>query len=299
MSDYRGRFAPSPTGPLHFGSLVAALGSFLQARARGGRWLVRMEDLDLPRNAPGAADAILRTLEAHRLLWDEEVAYQSTLTERYGAALERLTSQGLVYPCACTRKELGDSVIAVDGAAIYPGTCRGGLPPGRVARALRLRVHGDVSVADRIQPPLVQRLEQEVGDFVLRRADSVYAYQLAVVVDDAAQGITEVVRGADLFLSTPRQIFLQAALGLPRLGYAHLPLALDLRGGKLSKQTLADPLVDSRPVDNLIEALRFLGQSPPRRDDVRTPDELLAWAAPHWDMARVPRERGLTWRRGA
>jgi len=218
-----------------------------------------MEDLDLPRNAPGAADAILRTLEAHRLLWDEEVAYQSTLTERYGAALERLTSQGLVYPCACTRKELGDSVIAVDGAAIYPGTCRGGLPPGRVARALRLRVHGDVSVADRIQPPLVQRLEQEVGDFVLRRADSVYAYQLAVVVDDAAQGITDVVRGADLADNTPRQIHLQRLLGLASPSYLHTPLVLGADGQKLSKQNGGRAIDTTRPLDSLRAASQVLG----------------------------------------
>ena len=206
-----GRFAPSPTGPLHFGSLVAALASWLDARRSGGAWRVRMEDLDTPRVMPGAADTILRQLEAFGLAWDGEVLFQSRRTALYEAALGKLRER--VYPCACSRKELEDSALALDGARVYPGTCRGGIAPdrqGRASYALRLRTE-DVPIAfeDRVQGPQAQRLAREVGDFVLRRADGVFTYQLAVAVDDADQGVTDVVRGADLLDSTARQVFLQ------------------------------------------------------------------------------------------
>ncbi|MEW6691188.1 MAG: tRNA glutamyl-Q(34) synthetase GluQRS, partial [Pseudomonadota bacterium] len=208
---YVGRFAPSPSGPLHFGSLVAALASWLDARRAGGSWLVRMEDLDRPRVMPGASDAILRQLEALGLAWDGVVLCQSTRRELYEAAIERLRPQ--TYPCACTRRELEDSALAIDGARVYPGTCRGGMAPGKAPRALRLRTDAEpIRFADRVQGEIAQSVEREVGDFVLRRADGIIAYQLAVVVDDAAQGVTAVVRGADLLDSTARQILLQRLL---------------------------------------------------------------------------------------
>jgi len=257
-----GRFAPSPTGPLHFGSLVAALASWLDARAANGRWLVRMEDLDRPRVQPGAADEILRALERLGLDWDGEVTYQSGRTAAYREALERLSAH--TYWCGCTRREIADSSLglASDGAAIYPGTCRRGLPPGKSPRALRLRVDASqIAFVDRVQGRREQVLSRDVGDFVLYRADGQFAYQLAVIVDDAAQGVTDVVRGADLIDSTARQIFLQRLLGLPTPHYLHVPVAVNAAGEKLSKQSGAEPLDLSRPEQALRRALAFLGQS--------------------------------------
>ena len=283
-----GRFAPSPTGPLHFGSLVAALASWLDARRAGGRWLVRMEDLDLPRVMPGAADTILRQLEAFGLHWDGEVVFQSRRAARYAAALEKLGPQA--YPCACSRKELEDSALAIDGARVYPGTCRDGLAAsrrGRASYALRLRTDEEViAFVDRLQGPQAQRLARDVGDFVLRRADGLHTYQLAVVVDDADQGVTDVVRGADLLDSTARQVLLQRRLGLPTPRYLHVPVVVDDRGEKLSKQTHAP---DAKR-EHLRAALVFLGHAPPA--DL-VPPELLAWALAAWDPARVPAARAL------
>lgn len=287
---YRGRFAPSPTGPLHFGSLVAAAGSFLEARAHAGTWQLRMEDVDAPRCSPAAAAEILRTLEACGFVWDGEVVWQSRRSEAYAAALERLKAAGRVFPCACTRAELADSAIAPDGAAIYPGTCRDGLAAGRTARAWRLRV-GDarISFDDAIQGPIASDLGSEAGDFILRRADGLFAYQLAVVVDDAAAGISHVVRGADLLASTARQIFLQQCLGLPMPSYAHLPVAVNAAGEKLSKQTRAAPVDRTRPVPALFAALNFLGQEPPVDLAGATLSEFWTWASEHWQLGRVPR----------
>lgn len=239
------------------GSLVAALASWLDARAAGGRWLVRIEDLDRPRCMPGAADAILRTLERLGLYWDGEVIYQSARIERYRAALERL--QAHTYWCGCTRREVADSslALAADGAHIYPGTCRARVPRDR--RALRVRTTPEpIAFVDRLQGRCEQLLERDVGDFVLHRADGQIAYQLAVVVDDAEQGVTDVVRGADLLDSTPRQIYLQRLFGYATPRYLHVPVALDGVGEKLSKQTGATP-VEADP-DALARALRFLGQ---------------------------------------
>jgi glutamyl-Q tRNA(Asp) synthetase len=291
-SNYVGRFAPSPTGPLHFGSLVAALGSCLEARVHGGRWLLRMEDVDEPRCSRQAANDILRTLDACGFEWDGAVMVQSERKARYREVLEGLKQAGMVYPCACTRKELADSALAPDGAAIYPGTCRDGLPPGKSPRAWRLRV--DESVVcfdDAVQGRNCQNLAREVGDFVLLRADGYFAYQLAVVVDDADQGVTHVVRGADLLDSTPRQIFLQRCLDLPTPAYAHLPVAVNDHGEKLSKQTLA-PAIDRRaPLPALAEAMRFLGyEVPPDMWRVTTAD-FWAWATSVWRLDRVPRRR--------
>jgi glutamyl-Q tRNA(Asp) synthetase len=223
-----GRFAPSPTRPLHLGSLVAALGSWLFARANGGRWLVRMEDLDAPRVVPGAADEILRTLERYGLTWDEEVAFQSRRLAHYDAALEILRERGMVYACSCSRADLARAASAPDRgdpppAGVYPGTCRGSLPPGKEIRAVRFRVPAGVfTFEDLVLGSFSEDVAASVGDFVVKRADGPSAYQLAVVVDDAAQDVTEVVRGADLLDSTARQIALQQALGLPTPAYAHL-----------------------------------------------------------------------------
>jgi glutamyl-Q tRNA(Asp) synthetase len=281
---YAGRFAPSPTGPLHFGSLVAALASWLDARAAGGRWLLRMEDLDRPREQPGAADEILRVLAALGLEWDGPVVYQSKRRARYEAALQRLGAR--IYECGCSRREIADSSLrlAADGAQIYPGTCRAGLR-GKPARALRVKTDDRlIEFDDRVQGRQAQRLASQVGDFVLLRADGQFAYQLAVVVDDAEQGITDVVRGADLLDSTARQIRLQELLGCPRPRYMHVPAAVNAASEKLSKQTGAAP-VDWKNRDRLIgEALQFLGQAPAAD---------LAAAVRNWDAARIPRRRAI------
>jgi glutamyl-Q tRNA(Asp) synthetase len=289
---YHGRFAPSPTGPLHFGSLVAALASCLDARAARGAWLLRIEDIDAPRNVPGAATAILHTLEALGFEWDGPVAWQSRRIETYRAALDALRSQGRIYGCACTRREIADSALARDGSHRYPGTCRAGLPAGRAARAYRLRPDpGPVCFSDRLQGTICQDVEAEVGDFIVQRADGLIAYQLAVVVDDAASGITDVVRGADLLDSTPRQICLQRLLGLPTPRYLHLPVALNAAGEKLSKQTLARAIDGAEPAGVLRAALAFLGHAPP--PEAAGVTELWRWAAASWDPARLPRGRAL------
>ena len=284
---YRGRFAPSPTGPLHFGSLVTALGSFLDARSQGGEWLVRMEDLDRPRERPGAADRILATLEAFGFEWDGGVICQSRRDEAYREGLERLLAGDLAYPCGCTRREIAAQGLPGAEGPRYGGTCRGGLPPGRRARAYRVRVEREtITFDDRICGSCGHNLWNEVGDFVVRRADGLFAYQLAVVVDDAWQGVTDVVRGADLLLSTPRQIHLQRLLGLPTPRYAHLPLVLDAQGRKLSKQDRARPVDPANPLPTLVAALEFLDQPPPPEPPANL-DEFWHWALQHWDIRRI------------
>ncbi len=287
---YRGRFAPSPTGPLHFGSLVAAVGSYADALAHQGSWLLRIEDVDEGRRVKGAADSILRTLETLGFQWQGEVLHQSRRKARYQEILDRLLARGLAYPCGCTRREV--EAVGRRGAEgwIYPGTCRQGMPPGRRERAVRLRVPAaTVRFVDRLFGAQCQELEREVGDFVIRRADGFFAYQLAVVVDDLDQGVTDVVRGADLLHSTPRQIHLQRLLGAPTPRYLHLPLVLDENGRKLSKRDLAHPLDPGRPLEALLAAWRFLGQPPPEEPmkDVKT---FWAWAALNWNPQRIRRE---------
>lgn len=287
-----GRFAPSPSGPLHFGSLVAAVGSFLDARHRGGHWLLRIEDVDTARTVPGAADAILATLTRFGLEWDGEIVWQSRRLDAYAAALERLQREGHVFPCACTRREMADSALAPDGSRRYPGTCRNGLPPGRAARAWRVRTGPEpIRFEDAIQGMQQQDLAREVGDYVVLRADGVVAYQLAVVVDDAEAGVTHVVRGADLLDSTARQIHLQRLLGLPQPAYAHLPVATNAAGEKLSKQTLARAIDNHPPATALLAALTFLGQQPPSALARATLPRIWEWAHAHWQLARVPRCR--------
>jgi glutamyl-Q tRNA(Asp) synthetase len=292
--EYVGRFAPSPTGPLHFGSLVAALGSCLEARAQCGRWLLRMEDVDEPRCSGAVADDIVRTLDAYGFEWDGPVLQQSRRKDRYREVLDGLVAAGDAYPCACTRRKLADAALAVDGAAIYPGTCRQGLPPGKAARAWRLRVdQAEIDFDDALKGRRCQQLARDVGDFVLLRADGYFAYQLAVVVDDADQGVTHVVRGADLLDSTPRQIFLQRCLGWPTLAYAHLPLVVDAAGEKLSKQTRAPAIDVGRAAPTLVAALAFLGQSPPAGLAAAALPEVWAWARAEWRLARVPAMSGM------
>jgi glutamyl-Q tRNA(Asp) synthetase len=289
---YRGRFAPSPTGPLHFGSLVAAVGSYLDARHHHGEWRLRIEDIDPPREVPGAADGILKTLEAFGLEWDGPVSYQSRHGDRFEAALEQLERLGFIFGCACTRKELLDSGLPGADIAVYPGTCRGGLQPGRTARSLRVRVDDStIGVQDRLQGYTCQSLPREVGDFVVRRADGFIAYQLAVVVDDGAQQISHIVRGADLLDSTPRQIYLQRLLGLPSPDYLHLPVAVNGAGEKLAKQTRAREVNPEHTGRILRDVLRFLHQELPESSDDATPEELLQWAIAHWDVRFLPTGR--------
>jgi glutamyl-Q tRNA(Asp) synthetase len=291
---YRGRFAPSPTGPLHFGSLIAATASYLQAHAMQGEWLVRMEDLDTPRTVPGAADHILRTLEHYGFEWQGPVIYQSQRQEAYEAALTQLKKQGAIYGCGCSRKEIADSGHhGIDGV-VYPGTCRDGLAPGKSARAWRIRVSDQtIRFEDEIQGPQAQHLANDIGDFVLKRADGLFAYQLAVVVDDGWQGITHVLRGADLLDSTPRQIFLQQVLQLPQPGYAHVPVATNAAGEKLSKQTLAPALEWQHASEQLWQVLQFLQQSPPYSLRQAPLAELWAWAREHWRLQAIPRTRHI------
>jgi glutamyl-Q tRNA(Asp) synthetase len=263
---YIGRFAPSPTGPLHAGSLVAAVASYLDARAHQGEWLVRIEDIDEGRSVPGADEAILALLHALRMDSDREVVWQSRRKHLYAAAAERLGADA--YACGCNRREIVDSRLGVapDGAAIYPGTCRQGLAPGRSMRSLRLRVPDEgvdaVTFIDRFMGTLTQRLASESGDFVLKRADGYWAYQLAVVVDDAEQGVTDIVRGADLIDSTARQIYLQRLLGVPTPRYLHVPVVRNDNGEKLSKQTGALAVQansEAAALDTLLDAARRLG----------------------------------------
>ena len=280
-AEYVGRFAPSPTGPLHFGSLLAAVGSFLDARARGGQWLVRVEDLDTPRSMPGATDAILDELDRLGLHWDGEVTRQSERGDAYRAALSRLRAEAWTFPCGCSRRSIPSSV--------YPGTCRSGIPSGRSPRSVRMRVTKDpVGLTDVVQGKFSQRLDREVGDFVVHRADGIIAYHLAVSIDDAAQGITHVVRGADLLDSTPRQIHILRALSLPVPSYAHLPVAVHRSGRKLSKQTGAPSTERLRAAPLLAKVLDMLGQSPPIELREAKLDELWSWARSSWRLHRVP-----------
>ena len=273
-----GRFAPSPTGALHFGSLVAAFGSFLRARSQGGRWLVRVEDIDTPRVVPGAAQLQLDALRRFGLDWDGEVLWQSRRLEAYRDALDRLRARDRVFPCRCSRSEL---------AGAPHRACIGTRSDGPVAWRLRLPDR-DIGFADAVRGPQRQNLAHEVGDVVLWRGDGLVAYQLAVVVDDDAQAITEVVRGADLLDSTARQIFLQEALGLPTPAYAHLPLALDAEGHKLGKSQQALALDVSRPIPALRAAWTFLGQRAEALADAATLPRLLDAAVAAFDLARVP-----------
>jgi glutamyl-Q tRNA(Asp) synthetase len=283
-----GRFAPSPTGPLHFGSLVAALASACDARANGGRWLVRIEDVDEPRALPGIERDIVATLARYGFVHDGAIVRQSERTALYDAALRVLDGRGWIYACACTRRALESAPMSVAGERVYPGTCRNGIPRElrhRTQRSLRVRVGAEtIAFVDRLQGEQRQDLARDVGDFVVRRADGLAAYQLAVVVDDAEQHVTDVVRGADLLASTPRQIHLQRALGLATPSYLHVPVAIGASGEKLSKQTRAPALPDD-PLPWLQAAWRFLDQP---AIDATTPAAFWAQALRAWTPARLP-----------
>lgn len=281
--NYIGRFAPSPTGPLHFGSLLAALASYCDARAAGGKWLLRMEDIDPPRAMPGAADLILRQLEVYGFTWDGEVLFQHQRTEAYRAALEKLQQQGDIFWCRCSRTDL-----ARFGSQRYPGICQAFTTP-RADSAIRLRVpSGNIRFHDAVFGRQEENVAAQVGDFILRRRDGLFSYQLAVAVDDAFQNISHVVRGADLLNNTARQMVLQNKLGFSTPCYAHLPLAEYADGRKLSKQThaLALPLTPVSPV--LLHALRALGQTPPHELADAPADTILTWAVASWRLDQVP-----------
>ena len=279
----RGRFAPTPSGPLHFGSLVAALASCLDARSLGGAWLLRIDDLDRDREAAGARDAILADLEALGFEWDGPVYTQHERGARYRRAVEALLADGRAFPCACTRREIQEQAEPGEPAMLYPGTCRDGLPRGREARSVRLRVPKEtLCFDDEWAGRVCQDLAREVGDFVVWRVEGIASYHLATVLDDADAGVTRVVRGADLLDSTPRQILLQRMLGLPVPAYAHFPVVRAPDGRKLGKQTRA-PRIDTRhPARALAAALGFLNQAPPPALASATVDEIWAWALAHW-----------------
>lgn len=284
---YTGRFAPAPTGPLHFGSVVTAVASFLQARSRDGRWLVRIEDLDSPRTVAGADRKILATLEALALDWDGPVIYQSQRGHAYEAGLRRLRDDAYLYACRCTRKEL-------KSAPIYPGTCRTAAVTDRNRHSLRIRVtNEEIEFADPVQGAIRQQLASEVGDFIVRRSDGLIAYHLAIVIDDAWQGVSEVLRGADLLDSTARQIFLQKSLGLPVPDYLHIPVALDRAGRKLSKQNRAPAVTGNAPVPVWMAALEYLGQNPPQQLGEATLTEVKAWALANWSSRHIPKTEHL------
>ncbi len=301
IMSYVGRFAPSPTGPLHFGSLVAALASYLDARAHHGKWLVRIEDIDESRCNSAHTTDILRTLQAFGLQWDGEMQIQTARKASYGAALQALRSRGLVYACACSRSEIADSAVNGLEGPVYPGTCRdkglgalGGL--GEYANALRLRTSNEkICFSDLAQGEICQQIEADIGDFVLQRRDGLFAYQLAVVVDDADAGITHIVRGADLLDSTARQIYLQRLLGYPTPTYLHIPVAVNALGQKLSKQTLATAIsgTTDAPQVLLLSALRFLGQSTAGLETTPTIADVLNLATRNWDRSKIPRVRAL------
>jgi len=291
---YIGRFAPSPTGPLHFGSLAAAVASYLDARQARGHWHLRMEDLDPPRVQPGAERSILSGLEIFGLHWDGPVVRQSQRTEAYRAALDRLNTDGWLYPCGCSRREIEELAHAGPAGSVYPGTCRIGLEPGRVARALRLNTEGAlIEFADRRFGLMQVQLEREIGDFVVMRADGYFAYHLAVVVDDAELGVTDVVRGADLLDCTAQQIYLQGRLGLATPRYLHVPCAVNADGQKLSKQNHAPALQTGNPVPQLLSVLAFLNQRLPGREDLGSLSDFWAYAIATWSPERLPATREL------
>ncbi len=286
---YVGRFAPSPTGPLHFGSLVAALASYLDAKANGGRWLVRIEDLDPPREVTGSSTLILRQLQALGMDWDDDVLYQSTRLSVYERILQQLENREYCFYCDCSRQR----VSGLEG--VYDGRCRSRGLNSSPGLAIRLKISPKtVQFTDGIQGDYAQNLEHEVGDFILRRRDGLFAYQLAVVADDAAQKISHVVRGYDLLSSTPRQIYLQQRLGLPTPSYAHIPIIVNDLGQKLSKQHFAEPIDLKNVPSLLVSALQFLGMTPPPTLIGAAPAALMTWGAEHWDIQRVPKLAKMT-----
>lgn len=281
-----GRFAPSPTGPLHFGSLVAAVASYCDAKSRGGQWLLRIEDVDTTRRVDGASEDIIRTLQRYGFEWDGEIVYQSQRSELYQQALDTLLDQKLTYPCTCSRKEIADSSSqhGIEGI-IYPGTCLQQPIKTGVPVAWRLKTSATlIGFNDMIVGNQKHLISQDIGDFVIKRADGLFSYQLAVVVDDALQGVTHIVRGADLLSSTTRQIYLQQTLKYTKPTYAHIPLVMNSDGQKLSKQSMATSLPDDNIVATLIAALEFMQQPLPEQIQSYSLTELWQWAIEHWRL---------------
>jgi glutamyl-Q tRNA(Asp) synthetase len=291
----RGRFAPTPSGPLHLGSLVTAVASYLSVKSAGGLWLVRIEDVDAERTQPGMADEILRTLDAFGLYWDEDVVYQSHRLKLYRENIEVLKQKKQAYLCSCSRREIGEGLrVSVDGGAVYPRYCAVAPRFSEKPCAVRLRTEGQTrAFDDRVFGVVSQNVGVDVGDFVIRRADGFFAYHFAVVVDDALQGITEVVRGSDLLLSTPRQLLLQDLLGHKHPSYAHVPLALNLNGEKLSKQTKAPAILSEKASSQLVFCLKFLGQEVPAGLEETRPQEVLNWGVQNWNWDLVPKKLGV------
>lgn len=282
---YRGRFAPSPTGSLHLGSLTTAIASYLEAKAHKGEWLLRIEDIDPRRRVREAVSDILHTLEAHGLYWDGSVSFQANRSVAYSQATQQLLDCKMAYPCGCSRR---NRIIGDSGQSIYPGTCRNGLPPGKRARTIRVRTHNEpIRFTDGLRGFCEQRLESNVGDFVIRRAEGFYAYQLAVVVDDAEQKITHVLRGADLLDSTPRQIHLQGCLNYNSPQYTHIPIVVDESGGKLNKSSGAPVLSGNKTGNNLWCALKLLDQNPPRSLYRAAPKTIWEWAHENWSLGNI------------
>ena len=288
---YVGRFAPSPTGPLHFGSLLAAVASYLEARVSEGRWLVRIEDIDPPRQQEGATESILEALDTYGFDWDGDVIFQSSSAAAHDAALQRLLDAGHAYYCDCSRRQLADQPSGTLGR-IYPGTCRErGLAAG-TDLAVRIRTNNrPIGFDDRLQGRQSMAIQSESGDFVIRRRDGLIAYQLAVVVDDALQGVTDIVRGIDLMDSTPRQIWLQQLLQYPTPAYCHIPVAIDSHGDKLSKLTGAEAIPVDQPGPVLLSALECLAQSPPAELSRAPLADIWNWAIANWNIQRL---RGVT-----
>ena len=287
-SGYIGRFAPSPTGPLHFGSLLAALASYLDARANQGKWLMRVEDLDPLREPVGSADHILQQLQDLGMDWDDEVLYQSSRLDAYEEVLHKLQEDGLCYTCDCTRPQIREMGL------VYNGSCRERAAPPEVPYAQRLKTDAlEIGFDDEIQGHFAQQLESEVGDFVIRRKDELFAYQLAVVVDDEFQNITHVVRGWDLLDSTPRQIYLQRVLDYQEMSYAHIPIIVDEKGQKLSKQSFAPSIETDRASQAIYKALTFLGQAPPTEIEKESPKSQLQWAIGNWESQGVAKVGNL------
>lgn len=289
---YRGRFAPTPSGPLHFGSLVAAVGSYLDACAHDGEWHLRIDDLDPPRVAPGAIDAILRTLETLGFEWDGPILFQSQRIAAYHAGLHELRRAGAIYPCGCSRSEIDTIAPRGSEGPIYPGTCRNGMAPDRRARTWRMRLEcAPIELDDRLLGAQRIDLARDAGDFGLYRADGVYSFHLASSIDDAELAMTDIVRGVDLLESSARQIYVMAVLGWPSPRYAHLPIAVDATGTKLSKQTGADAVSEAHPAATLCAVLRFLNQDTPPGLEHASLERFWAHAIANWDLARVGTHR--------
>jgi glutamyl-Q tRNA(Asp) synthetase len=285
---YKGRFAPSPTGPLHFGSLLAAVASYLQTVTQGGHWYVRIEDLDPPREIPGSANDIIKTLDDFGFEWNGEIIFQSERSELYEYYLQQLLGLNMAYPCACSRSDIAQANSRDATNLVYRGTCRQGIAPGKKARSIRVLTDNTLtSFTDRLQGNYHQTLESDVGDFIIRRADGLHSYQLAVVIDDKEQEITDIVRGCDLLDSTPRQIYLQKLLGIDTPDYMHIPVAVNREGQKLSKQTHAKPVSAKNASNELYQALNILGQNPPAEIQGADTATIWEWAKINWDPAKI------------